>query len=221
VVSWQSYARHAVLPFLENALRPSCSRGRGKLSLRSDDPRYMSHPEDWAEMRAAVRLTREIFAQPAFDRFRGAEHAPGPEIRTDAEIDAWIATNCESAYHPSGACKMGSDEMSVVDGACRVRGIEGLRVVDSSIMPSIVSGNLNAPTIMIAEKAADTIRGPAPLSPSNAPWHEGRSLGDPAASGGGGGSSGSASSRRAVRATRRSSCTRLNLCLWIGGKFLR
>ena len=159
---------------------PMRSKSRGKMRLASADPaahplidpRYMSHPEDWEEMRAAVRLTREIFAQPAFDRFRGKELAPGPDVRTDAEIDAWVAANCESAYHPSGACKMGSDPMAVVDGACRVHGIEGLRVVDSAIMPSIVSGNLNAPTIMLAEKAADLIRGREPLPPSNAPWHE-------------------------------------------------
>lgn len=158
---------------------PMRSRSTGFLRLKNNDPRqhpiidprYMSHPEDWEEMRAAVRLTREIFAQPAFDPFRGAELAPGPEVRTDAEIDAWIAQHCESAYHPSCSCKMGSDAQSVVDGECRVIGLEGLRVVDSSIMPSIVSGNLNAPTIMIAEKAADMIRGRAALPPSQAPYH--------------------------------------------------
>lgn len=159
---------------------PMRSQSRGRLRLASADPaahpaidpRYMAHPEDWEEMRAAVRLTREIFAQPAFDRFRGIELAPGPQVRTDAEIDAWVARHCESAYHPSGACKMGSGPDAVVDGECRVHGVEGLRVVDSSIMPSIVSGNLNAPTIMIAEKAADLIAGRAPLPPANAPFHE-------------------------------------------------
>jgi choline dehydrogenase len=157
---------------------PMRSKSRGYLALRNDDPRehpvidprYMSHEEDWQEMRAAVRLTREIFAQAAFDPYRGAELMPGADVQTDAEIDAWIARNCESAYHPSCSCKMGSDETAVVDAACRVRGVEGLRVVDSSVMPSIVSGNLNAPTIMIAEKAADMIRGRAPLAPSDAPY---------------------------------------------------
>ncbi|HSK41635.1 MAG TPA: choline dehydrogenase [Arenibaculum sp.] len=159
---------------------PMRSRSTGWLKLRSADPReypvidpcYMSHPDDRVEMRAAVRLTREIFAQPAFAPFRGRELAPGPDVRTDDGIDAWVAAHCESAYHPSCSCKMGSDGMAVVDGECRVRGIEGLRVVDSSIMPSVVSGNLNAPTIMIAEKAADMIRGRPPLPPSDAPWYE-------------------------------------------------
>ncbi|WP_029006987.1 choline dehydrogenase [Azospirillum halopraeferens] len=158
---------------------PMRSRSTGTVTLKSADPREhplidprcMSHPDDWVEMRAAVRLTREIFAQPAFAPFRGAELAPGPAVRTDAEIDAWVAGHCESAFHPSCTCKMGSDDESVVDGDCRVRGLEGLRVVDSSVMPSIVSGNLNAPTIMIAEKAADIIRGRPPLPPSNAPFH--------------------------------------------------
>lgn len=150
---------------------PMRSRSRGFVKLASADPReaplidpkYMSHPDDWVEMRAAVRLTREIFAQDAFAPFRGKELQPGPEVQTDAEIDAWVAANCESAYHPSCTCKMGSDALAVVDEDCRVRGVQGLRVVDSSIMPTITSGNLNAPTIMIAEKAADLIRGRSPL----------------------------------------------------------
>ncbi|SOD91726.1 choline dehydrogenase [Caenispirillum bisanense] len=150
---------------------PMRSRSRGFVKLASADPReaplidpkYMSHPDDWVEMRAAVRLTREIFAQDAFAPFRGKELQPGPEVKTDAEIDAWVAANCESAYHPSCTCKMGSDDLAVVDEDCRVRGVQGLRVVDSSIMPTITSGNLNAPTIMIAEKAADLIRGRTPL----------------------------------------------------------
>ena len=124
-------------------------------------------------MRAAVRLTREIFSQAAFDPYRGAELAPGPEVRSDAEIDAFVRAKAESAYHPCGSCKMGpeSDRGAVVDGECRVHGIEGLRVVDASIMPSIPSCNLNAPTIMLAEKAADLIRGRPPLEPIEAPVH--------------------------------------------------
>ena len=151
----------------------------GRVQLRSADPReppsilfnYMATEGDRQEMRAGVRLTREIFAQPAFDRFRGAELAPGPEVRSDAEIDAFVRAKAESAYHPSCSCKMGpeSDATAVVDGACRVRGVEGLRVVDASVMPSIPSGNLNAPTIMLAEKAADLIRGREPLAALEAP----------------------------------------------------
>jgi choline dehydrogenase len=123
-------------------------------------------------MRQAVKLTREIFRQRAFDPFRGVEMAPGEAIRTDAEIDAFVRAHADSAYHPSCSCKMGTDAMAVVDPEARVRGITGLRVADASIMPSIVSGNLNAPTIMMAEKAADMILGRPPLPPSNAPFHE-------------------------------------------------
>ena len=158
-------------------MRPT---SRGSVGLRSADPRqgpsilfnYMGTEGDREEMRDAVRLTREIFAQPAFDRFRGPELAPGPEVRSDAEIDAVVRAKGESAYHPSCSCRMGSDGLAVVDGETRVHGIEGLRVVDASIMPSIVSGNLNAPTIMVAEKAADMIKGVAPLAPQYAPVYE-------------------------------------------------
>ncbi len=130
---------------------------------------YMQTPGDRQEMRDGVRLTREIFRQPAFDRFRGEELTPGPSIQSDAEIDAFVRARGESAYHPSGTCKMGADETSAVDSQGRVHGIESLRVVDASIMPSIVSGNLNAPVIMMAEKLADAILGKVPLSPSSAP----------------------------------------------------
>ena len=153
---------------------PMRSRSVGWVRLRStaatDKPmilfNYMSRSEDWVEMRACVRLTREIFAQRAFDRYRGREIQPGEQVRTDAEIDAFIREKVESAFHPSCTCKMGSvsDPMAVVDKEARVIGLEALRVVDSSIMPSITTGNLNAPTIMLAEKAADHIRG-RPLLP--------------------------------------------------------
>jgi len=153
---------------------PMRSRSVGWVRLRSTAPtdkpmilfNYMSRPEDWVEMRACVRLTREIFAQRAFDRYRGREIQPGEQVRTDAEIDAFIREKVESAFHPSCSCKMGnvSDPMAVVDKEARVIGLEALRVVDSSIMPSITTGNLNAPTIMLAEKAADHIRG-RPLLP--------------------------------------------------------
>lgn len=156
---------------------PMRSQSRGEVTLRSrhveDAPRivfnYMSKPEDWEDFRAAVRLTREVFQQDAFAPYRGEEIAPGSSIQSDEEIDAYIAGAVESAYHPSGTCKMGTGPMAVVDGEGRVHGTERLRVVDSSLMPSIVSGNLNAPTIMMAEKLADAIIGKGSLAPSDAP----------------------------------------------------
>jgi choline dehydrogenase len=160
---------------------PLRSRSRGWVRLSSahalDKPQiffnYMSCPEDWQEMRACVRLTREIFAQPAFDRYRARELQPGDAVQTDAEIDAFIRARVESAFHPSCSCRMGAaaQPLTVVDPATRVVGVEALRVVDSSIMPSITSGNLNAPTIMLAEKAADHIRGAAPLPRASAPYY--------------------------------------------------
>lgn len=120
------------------------------------------------EFRQCVKLSREIFAQKAFDPFRGPEALPGPLVQSDAEIDAFVRQKADTAYHPSCTCKMGSpsDPMAVVDSNTRVLGLERLRVVDASIMPSVVSGNLNAPTIMMAEKTADIIRGrPALVEP--------------------------------------------------------
>jgi len=160
---------------------PMRSKSRGWVKLRSADPtdkprvffNYMSHPDDWTEMRACVRLTREIFSQPAFDRYRGREIQPGAHVASDDEIDAFVRQKVESAYHPSCTCKMGdpSDPMTVVDPQTKVVGLEGLRVVDSSIMPSITTGNLNAPTIMIGEKASDHILGRVPLPASNASYY--------------------------------------------------
>jgi choline dehydrogenase len=160
---------------------PMRSKSRGWVKLRSADPResprirfnYMSDPDDWREMRACVRLTREILSQPAFDTFRGREIQPGVDATSDADIDAFIRAKAESAYHPSGTCRMGrpEDPAAVVDAEARVIGIARLRVVDASIMPSITNGNLNAPTIMLAEKAADHILGRPPLAPSNAPYY--------------------------------------------------
>jgi choline dehydrogenase len=154
---------------------PMRSKSRGWVRLASTDPfdkphiqfNYLSDPDDWIEMRACVRLTREIFAQPAFDRYRGREIQPGADVQTDEQIDAFIRAKVESAYHPSCSCKMGDakDPMAVVDPETRVHGLVGLRVVDSSIMPSVTTGNLNAPTIMLAEKAADHIRGRGMLTP--------------------------------------------------------
>ncbi len=160
---------------------PMRSHSKGWVRLRSADPlekprvffNYMSQPEDWAEMRACVRLTREIFAQPAFARYRGREIQPGEGVQSDGEIDAFIRAKVESAFHPSCSCRMGraSDPLAVVDAQARVIGTQALRVVDSSIMPSITTGNLNAPTIMLAEKAADHIRGRALLPPSPEPYY--------------------------------------------------
>jgi len=160
---------------------PMRSQSRGWVRLASTDARdkpriffnYMSQPEDWLEMRACVRLTREIFAQPAFSGYRGREIQPGEAVQSDAEIDAFIRDKVESAFHPSCSCRMGraSDPFAVVDSQARVLGTHALRVVDSSIMPSITTGNLNAPTIMLAEKAADHIRGRAPLPQATAPYY--------------------------------------------------
>ncbi len=160
---------------------PMRTKSRGWVRLASADPHdkprilfnYLSQPDDWAEMRACVRLTREIFAQPAFDRYRGREIQPGEQVQTDEQIDAFVRDKVESAYHPSCSCKMGGaeDRMAVVDPDTRVRGLEGLRVVDSSIMPSVTTGNLNAPTIMLAEKAADHILGKGLLPPEDAPFY--------------------------------------------------
>ena len=155
-------------------MRPT---SRGHVRVRSAKPtdapeivfNYMGTEQDRKEMRAAIRLTREVFAQQAFDRYRGEELSPGPAVQTDAEIDAHIAANAETAYHPSCSCRMGHDDMAVVDGAARVHGVQSLRVVDASIMPQVVSGNLNVPTIMMAEKLADVIRGRRALPVSDAP----------------------------------------------------
>ncbi|MFZ3185062.1 MAG: choline dehydrogenase [Pseudomonas sp.] len=155
------------------------SPSRGRIRLRSKDPRqhpsilfnYMAHEQDWQEFRDGIRITREIMAQPALDPFRGKELSPGLALQSDAQLDQFIREHAETAFHPSCSCKMGSDAMAVVDGQGRVHGLEGLRVVDASIMPLITTGNLNAPTIMLAEKIADQIRGRAPLPRSNADYY--------------------------------------------------
>jgi choline dehydrogenase len=141
------------------ALRPE---SRGELTLRSADPdaqprlqpNYLDHEYDRRMMLECVRLSREIFAQPAFQPYAGAELYPGPDARSDGAILEFIRRKAETIYHPIGTCKMGVDEMAVVDPALKVRGLDGLFVVDASVMPTLVSGNTNAPTIMIAEKFA-------------------------------------------------------------------
>tara|TARA_A200000113_G_scaffold93314_1_gene83482 strand:- start:381 stop:2033 length:1653 start_codon:yes stop_codon:yes gene_type:complete len=150
-------------------------KSRGSVTIQSADPtvppkilfNYLQHQDDIEGFRACVRLTREIIAQPAFDDFRDGEIQPGEHIQTDEEIDTFVREAVESAYHPSCSCKMGEDDMAVVDSKTNVHGIEGLRVVDSSIFPTIPNGNLNAPTIMVAEKAADIILGKHVLPPQN------------------------------------------------------
>ena len=152
-------------------------KSRGSVTVQSSDPtvppkilfNYLQHQDDIEGFRACVRLTREIIAQSAFDDFRDGEIQPGEHIQTDEEIDAFVREAVESAYHPSCSCKMGEDEMAVVDSQTNVHGIEGLRVVDSSIFPTIPNGNLNAPTIMVAEKAADIILRKPALPPQNVP----------------------------------------------------
>jgi choline dehydrogenase len=161
---------------------PMQSKSRGWVRLASSDPfapprvqfNYMSHEDDWADMRACVRLTREIFGQPAFERYYAREISPGANITSDAEIDAFVKQKLQSGYHPSCSCRMGnrSDPLAVVDPETRVIGVDGLRVVDASIMPSITNGNLNAPTIMIAEKAADLMLARPPPPPADVAWYE-------------------------------------------------
>ena len=160
---------------------PMRSRSRGRVRLTSPEPaaapsilfNYMAHEEDWQNFRACIRLTREILAQPALAPYAGEEIAPGPEVRSDEAIDAFVRDAVESAYHPCGTCRMGAtdDPHAVVDASCRVIGVDGLRVVDSSIFPHITNGNLNGPTIMVGEKGADHILGREPPAPANeVPW---------------------------------------------------
>jgi choline dehydrogenase len=160
---------------------PMRSKSRGSITLRSGNPtdapvirfNYMSDPSDWEDFRTSIRLTREIFGQDAFKPYLKGELQPGPGVETDAQLDDFLREHVESAYHPCGTCRMGraSDPMAVVDPECRVIGVEGLRVADSSIFPQVTNGNLNGPSIMTGEKAADHILGRTPLPASNLePW---------------------------------------------------
>lgn len=160
---------------------PMRSKSRGHVRLSDADPKsppsilfnYMSHAEDWSDFRHCIRLTREIFAQPAFDPYRGREITPGKNATTDADLDDYIRTHVESAYHPCGTCRIGrrDDSQAVVDPELNVIGVERLRVADSSVFPRITNGNLNAPSIMVGEKASDHILGRDPLPRSNLrPW---------------------------------------------------
>ncbi|MFT4861112.1 MAG: choline dehydrogenase [Pseudohongiellaceae bacterium] len=156
---------------------PNKPKSRGRVKITSSDMQvapsilfnYYQHEEDIAAWRQCIRLTREIMQQPAMDQYRGEEIQPGKDVQSDAEIDAWVKANVESAYHPAGSCKMGpsEDRSSVVDSQCRVHGLTGLRVVDASVFPTLPNGNINAPVIMVAEKMADVILGLTALAPIN------------------------------------------------------
>ena len=143
------------------------SKSRGWVRLRDSRPEslprvrfnYMTHQDDWLEFRACIRLTREIFAQAAMAPYRGKEIAPGADVLSDEQLDAFIKRKVESAYHPSGTCRMGVDDAAVTHPDGRVRGVEALRVIDASVIPQATAGDLNAPTLMLAERMADLIRG--------------------------------------------------------------
>lgn len=157
---------------------PMLPASRGSVTLGSADPlaapiirfNYMSEPEDWQTFRAAIRAARDIFAQPAFADVAGPELAPGPAAQSDAALDAFVREHAESAYHPCGTCRMGTDTDAVVDPEGQVYGAQGLRVIDASVFPRITNGNLNAPTIMLAERMADLMRGQL-LPPDPQPFY--------------------------------------------------
>jgi choline dehydrogenase len=156
-------------------MRPT---SRGRVWIDSADPQakpkflfnYLSTPEDQRDAVAGIRITREIVGQPAWDKYRGQELRPGMSVKSDAEISAYLRRFVGTQYHPCGSCRMGHDPLSVVDEAGRVYETENLRVIDASIIPAIVSGNLNAPVIMMAEKLADVIRARPPLGAEPAPY---------------------------------------------------
>ncbi|MBT7647044.1 MAG: choline dehydrogenase, partial [Rhodospirillaceae bacterium] len=169
-----SIGQHAFSTYVD-LLRPT---SRGALTLKSADPyehprilvNFLGTPEDMQAMVSGVRLIREVHGQAALEPFSGEELLPGRAIESDADIEGWLRDNTGTGYHPVSTCRMGpdSDPTAVVGPDLRVHGMEGLRVVDASIMPDLMSGNTNAPTIMIGEKAADLIAGKAPLARSEA-----------------------------------------------------
>jgi choline dehydrogenase len=157
------------------------SDARGSVKIKSADPlvhprlqfNYLSTDQDRREWVEAIRATRKIMNQSAFDDFNGGELSPGPSVETEAEILDWVAKDGETALHPSCTCKMGIDEMAVVDPAdMGVHGLEGLKIVDASVMPYVTNGNIYAPVMMVAEKAADLILGNTPLPPSTASFYQ-------------------------------------------------
>ena len=159
---------------------PMYSDARGSLKITSTDPRvhpalrfnYLSTMQDRREWVECVRAARAILAQPAFEPFNGGELSPGAGVETDEEILDWVRRDAETALHPSCTCRMGTDELAVVDPTTmRVHGVDGLRVVDASVFPNVTNGNIYAPVMMVAEKAADLIRGLTPLPPSQAGFY--------------------------------------------------
>ena len=159
---------------------PMYSDSRGSVTIRSSDPsqapalrfNYLSTEQDKREWVEAIAVARSILGQEAFAEYSGGEISPGPEVATDEQILDWVRTDGETAYHPSCTARMGTDEMSVVDpSSMRVRGVEGLRVVDASAMPYVTNGNIYAPVMMMAEKAADLIMGNVPLEPEHVPFY--------------------------------------------------
>jgi choline dehydrogenase len=156
------------------------SNSRGSVKIVSADPRvkpalrfnYLSTPEDHREWVEAIHVARHILNQPAFGPFNGGEVSPGPKVSTDEDILEWVRTDGETALHPSCTTKMGTDASSVVDPlTMRVHGLEGLRVVDAGVMPYVTNGNIYAPVMMIAEKAADLILGNTPLPPEKVDFY--------------------------------------------------
>jgi choline dehydrogenase len=165
---------------------PMYSDARGSVKIVSTDPRahpalrfnYLSTEQDRREWLEAVRCARTILTQPAFEPFNAGELSPGASVESDQEILDWVARDAETALHPSCTCRMGVDQLSVVDPlTMRVRGLDGVRVVDASVMPYVTNGNIYAPTMMVAEKAADLILGNTPLAPSDAPFYRHRPSG--------------------------------------------
>jgi choline dehydrogenase len=159
---------------------PMYSDARGSVKITSTDPRvhpalrfnYLSTTQDRREWVEAIRVARRILNQPAFDRYNGGETSPGPVVETDDEILEWVARDAETALHPSCTAKMGTDELSVVDpSTMRVHGVDGLRVVDASVFPYVPNGNIYAPVMMVAEKAADLILGNTELEPADAGFY--------------------------------------------------
>jgi choline dehydrogenase len=157
-------------------LRPA---SRGHIALNSANPldkpaahfNYLSKAHDLQELVEGYRKINELIMQPAFIAFRGERTDPVPEIKSASEVEDWIRQTASTDFHPCGSCRMGNDDNSVVDAEMKVHGIEGLRVVDASVMPEIISGNLNAPTQMIAARAADFILDKSPLTPEFAKFH--------------------------------------------------
>ena len=159
---------------------PMFSNSRGWVRIQSDDPfqkprmlfNYLSTVEDRREWAEAIAVARNIMGQPAFDRYNGGEISPGPDVKGDEAVLEWVRADAETALHPSCTARMGTDPMGVVDpSTMRVHGVQGLRVVDASVMPTLTNGNIYAPVMMIAEKSADLILGNAPLPASDAPQY--------------------------------------------------